>query len=65
MWPMADPLDLSARPTPFRGEDTSDDVHVTPTYGREHECSSRCWCMPECDWTSPSGSHVYVHRDMN
>lgn len=46
-------------------EDRKDDVHVMPTYGREHECSEECWCTPELDFTADSGAQVWVHREDN
>lgn len=47
------------------GEDRSDDssdVHVMPNYGREHEASRRCWCVPTRDTEEP---RLWIHRDPN
>lgn len=43
-------------------EDDPSDVHVTPTYGREHLTTIRCWCCPSRDTVEPL---VVVHRDPN
>lgn len=43
-------------------EDDSDDIHVYPTYGREHAPSRGCWCHPTMDKGEP---HVLVHRVMS
>lgn len=42
--------------------DRSDDLHVMPTYGRQHETTVLCWCQPERDHDAPA---VVVHRDLN
>lgn len=47
------------------GVSGDDDVHVMPNYGKGHECTERCWCEPELDYTSDDGTNVWVHRDMN
>lgn len=42
--------------------DRRSDVHVVPAWGREHEMSMRCWCMPE---RAEDVRAVVVHRDVN
>lgn len=41
------------------------DVHVYPTYGREHDTSCQCWCEPELDCVGESGAQLWVHREDN
>lgn len=45
-----------------RRDDSDDDVHVMPTWGREHETSVCCWCGPVRDEDVRA---VVVHRDVN
>lgn len=45
--------------------DTKGDVHVSPTHGRKHEDSCRCWCSPELNFTADNGNQVWVHREEN
>lgn len=43
-----------------------DDLHVMPTYGREHETSSACWCHPTVDPpTRRWQRRVWIHREAN
>lgn len=42
--------------------DRRSDVHVMPTWGREHEDSMCCWCRPVRDEDVRA---VVVHRDVN
>uniref|UniRef100_A0A6H1Z913 Uncharacterized protein n=1 Tax=viral metagenome TaxID=1070528 RepID=A0A6H1Z913_9ZZZZ len=53
------------------------DMHVMPTYGREHESSETCWCSPcpdaerdaerlrELKTTGSAGGRVWIHREDN
>ncbi len=43
--------------------DHESDVHVMPTYGREHESGVACWCVPRLNYTAPNtGARVWVHK---
>lgn len=44
------------------GDDKPGDVHVMPTWGREHASSVHCWCGP---WRCQEEHAVVVHRDEN
>lgn len=40
-----------------------DPVHVYPTYGKEHEYSSDCWCLPDrIQEATEEHDAVYVHH---
>jgi len=43
------------------------DVHVVPLFGREHDSSPQCWCVPRLRWdyTPQDGGRVWVHRVEN
>lgn len=56
---------MDGTPTRNHSDPDDGDVHVMPTYGREHCCAPDCWCEPEHDYTAPNGHKVWVHRDMN
>ena len=55
------------RDTPTRSNSDPDDsdVHVMPTYGKEHSCSAGCWCDPQVDFVADNGNKVWLHKDMN
>ena len=58
--------------TDTRPPSSPGDMHVMPTYGRDHDSSRDCWCYPEPDQLSvlaqkDGTAHgiVWVHREDN
>jgi len=47
-------------------DDSFDDVHCMPE-DRKHECSSKCWCVPElnADYRDEGGRRLWIHRELN
>ena len=43
-------------------DEVTDEVHVMPSYGKEHETTPECWCYPVPDDDVPG---VWVHREQN
>jgi len=46
----------------FNEEELIDIFHVMPLFGREHECSTDCWCNPKMEFENPdTGAQVWSH----
>lgn len=41
-------------------------VHVMPSYGREHFESKECWCEPDLieDYRDDGGVELWLHREI-
>jgi hypothetical protein len=49
------------------GDDATGEIHVYPTYGREHDTEGAdCWCSPTSeDYRGNGGSRLVIHREAN